>query len=120
MKKFWIALMLVAIVPPVAAQAQAGEKKASKKMEAPAKETRWQGFIQHTDTEKMAFTVRGGRDLKGNFERSIFFDENTKWTKQGKPADRSEFKDGSFIIAIGTVDNEGKFHADRIDLRLPR
>ena len=41
-------------------------------------------------------------------------------TKQGKPAQMEEFKDGSFVIVLGHADDKGVLHATRIDLRLPR
>ena len=53
-------------------------------------------------------------------ERVILYDGSTQWTKQGKPAEQSEFKEGSFVIVLGHPDEKGVFHATRIDLRLPR
>jgi len=53
-------------------------------------------------------------------ERTILYDGSTQWTKQGKPAEQSEFKEGSFVIVLGHPDEKGVFHATRIDLRLPR
>ena len=29
---------------------------------------------------------------------------STQWTKQGKPAELSEFKEGSFVIVLGHAD----------------
>jgi hypothetical protein len=29
----------------------------------------------------------------------IFYDGSTQWTKQGKPAEQSEFEEGSFVGA---------------------
>jgi hypothetical protein len=29
-----------------------------------------------------------------SMERQIVYDRSTEWTKQGKPADQSEFKEG--------------------------
>ena len=37
-----------------------------------------------------------------------------------KTAEQSEFKEGSFVIVLGTVDDKGILHASHIDLRLPR
>ena len=83
-------------------------------------ETRWEGHIVRINKDKSSLSVRGGRSGKDKFEREIFYDSSTKWTKQGKPADQSEFKEGAFVIALGKPDDKGNFHADRIDLRLPR
>jgi len=99
-----------------AAEGKKDEKAASASSK---KETRWQGHIVRINKDKSSLSVRGGRG-GGSFEREIFYDSSTKWTKQGKPADQSEFKEGAFVIAVGKPDDQGNFHADRIDLRLPR
>jgi hypothetical protein len=31
-----------------------------------------------------------------------------------------EVKEGSFVIAVGQIDDKGVLHAKRVDLRLPR
>jgi hypothetical protein len=102
-----------------AADSTAGETKAEKKS-AKSKESRVQGHIVRINKDKSTMSIRGGRSGKESFEREISYDSSTKWTKLGKPADQSEFKEGSFVIAVGKPDDKGNFHADRIDLRLPR
>lgn len=102
-----------------AADSKAGEAKAEKKT-AKAKESRVQGHIVRINKDKSTMSIRGGRSGKESFEREISYDSSTKWTKLGKPADESDFKEGSFVIAVGKPDDKGNFHADRIDLRLPR
>jgi len=95
---------------------------ASDKKEATAdtKETRWQGHIVRINKEKSSLSVRGGQKNMESTERQIFYDSSTEWTKQGKPAEQSEFKEGSFVIVLGHPDDKGVFHATRVDLRLPR
>ena len=95
---------------------------ASDKKEATAdsKEVRWQGHIVRINKEKSSLSVRGGQKNMESMERQIFYDSSTEWTKQGKPAEQSEFKEGSFVIVLGHPDDKGVFHATRIDLRLPR
>jgi hypothetical protein len=61
--------------------------------------------------------VRGGQKNMDQTDKRIAFDQSTQWTKLGKPADQSEFKDGAYVIAVGTIDDKGVFHASRIDLR---
>src|SRR5438876_291015 len=56
----------------------------------------------------------------GEHGEAIFYDSSTEWTKQGKPADQNEFKEGSFVIVLGHPDDKGVLHATRVDLRLPR
>lgn len=97
-----------------------GKKEKKATSASSQKETRWEGHIVRMSKDKSTITVRGGRSGKDKFEREIFYDSSTKWTKLGKPADPSEFKEGSFVIAVGKPDDKGNFHADRIDLRLPR
>jgi hypothetical protein len=65
-------------------------------------------------------SIRGGRSPKENFERTVMLSPDTQWTKGGKPADQAEFKEGSFVIVEGSLDQKGMLHADHIDLRLPR
>lgn len=85
-----------------------------------AKESRWQGHIVRVDKKDSRLVVRGGQGNMESIERQIYYDSSTEWTKQGKPAEQSEFKEGSFVIVLGHADKKGVFHATRIDLRLPR
>jgi len=80
---------------------------------------RWQGHIVRINKDN-SLSVRGGQKNMESMERQIVYDSSTEWTKQGKPADQSEFKEGSFVIVLGHPDDKGVFHATRIDLRLPR
>ena len=97
-----------------------GKKDKAASTSAKKGETRWEGHIIRINKDQSSLSVRGGRSGKESFEREIFYDSSTKWTKQGKAADQSEFKEGSFVIAVGKPDDKGNFHADRVDLRLPR
>ena len=85
-----------------------------------AKELRWQGTIVRVNKSHSSLSVRGGQANMESTERQIFYDSSTEWTKQGKPAEQSEFKEGSFVIVLGHADKKGVFHATRVDLRLPR
>ncbi|HZQ24467.1 MAG TPA: hypothetical protein VFA89_16885 [Terriglobales bacterium] len=84
------------------------------------KEERWQGHIVRINKDNSTLDVRGGRKNMDQTDRRIQYDSSTAWTKQGKPADQSEFKDGSFVIVLGQSDSKGVFHATRVDLRMPR
>jgi hypothetical protein len=94
-----------------------GDKKETT---ADTKEARWQGHIVRINKDNSSLSVRGGQKNMESMERQIFYDSSTEWTKQGKPAGQSEFKEGSFVIVLGHPDDKGVFHATRIDLRLPR
>jgi Domain of unknown function (DUF5666) len=112
------ALLLVLIFAGVAFAGQAStvdDKKAGD-----AKEARWQGTIVRMSKDQSSLSIRGGQGNMESIERTVLFDETTKWTKQGKPAQMDEFKDGSFVIVLGQADDKGVLHATRIDLRQPR
>jgi hypothetical protein len=85
-----------------------------------ANETKLQGTIIHLNKDKGTMQIRGGASANATEMRNIVFDASTEWTKQGKPADQAEFKEGEFVIVLGTIDDKGVLHATRIDLRLPR
>ena len=92
------------------------------KQQAPvaAKQTKWQGTIIHLLNNQSMMDIRGGATANDSHMLKVAFDGSTKWTKQTKPAEQSEFKEGSFVIVLGTVDDKGILHASQIDLRLPR
>jgi hypothetical protein len=64
--------------------------------------------------------IRGGATADDTRMLKVAFDSATQWTKQGKPAEQSEFKESEFVIVLGKIDDKGVLHASRIDLRLPR
>jgi hypothetical protein len=118
MKLSVILLALVFMGVAFAGQTNApGDKKEAT---ADTKEARWQGHIVRINKDNSSLSVRGGQKNMESMERQIFYDSSTEWTKQGKPADQSEFKEGSFVIVLGHPDDKGVFHATRIDLRQPR
>jgi hypothetical protein len=98
----------------------ARQSKQDKKAAADEKESRWQGHIVRVNSDQSSLSVRGGHSNMESKEGLIFYDSSTKWTKQGKPAEQSEFKEGAFVIVLGHADEKGVFHATQIDLRLPR
>lgn len=98
------------------ASASPGEQTAA----PAAKETKLQGTIIHLNKDKATMQIRGGASPNATEMRNIVFDTSTEWTKQGKPADQAEFKEGEFVIVLGKIDDKGVLHASRIDLRLPR
>jgi len=102
---------------PTPASSSDQDKKAAP---AEEKESRWQGHIVRINKDQSSLNVRGGQSSMESTERMILYDASTQWTKQGKPAEQSEFKEGSFVIVLGHPDEKGVFHATRIDLRLPR
>lgn len=118
-----LALMLLALLfagvaldtHPTSADASQQEKKKSD-----SKETRWQGTVLQILKDKSMLNIRGGGTAEATDVLKIAYDSSTQWTKQNKPGDPGEVKEGSFIIAVGQIDDKGVLHATRIDLRLPR
>jgi len=122
MKLSVILLTFVFVGVAFAGQATPASNSEQDKKAAPAdaKEARWQGHIVRINMDQSSLSVRGGQSNMESTERTILYDGSTQWTKQGKPAEQSEFKEGSFVIVLGHPDEKGVFHATRIDLRLPR
>jgi hypothetical protein len=85
-----------------------------------AKETKWQGTVIQILKDQSMMNIRGGGTPNATDTLKIAYDSSTQWTKQNKPGNQSDVKEGSFIIAVGQVDDKGVLHATRIDLRLPR
>lgn len=116
------AFMLLALVFAVVvveidlttAKANQEEKKAA------TKEAKWQGYVLQILKDQSIINIRGGGTPNATDNLKIAYDNSTQWTKQNKPGQQSEVKEGSFIIAVGQVDDKGVLHATRIDLRLPR
>jgi hypothetical protein len=107
---------LVFAAMPAGATQEAAEKK-----DAPAaqKETQWQGNVIRFYKDKSMLEIRGGAAPSSDL-RKVAYDSSTQWTKQGKPGQQDEVKEGSFVILVGHVDDSGVLHATRIDLRRPR
>ena len=122
MKLLVILLTFVFVGVLFAGQATPARSSEQDKKEAPAdaKEARWQGHIVRINKDQSSLSVRGGQSNMESTERVILYDGSTQWTKQGKPAEQAEFKEGSFVIVLGHPDEKGVFRATRIDLRLPR
>ena len=113
-------ILLTFVFVGVAFASQATTSSDQKESASATKESRWQGHIVRITKDNSTLSVRGGQKNMESMERQIVYDSSTEWTKQGKPADQSEFKEGSFVIVLGHPDDKGVFHATRIDLRLPR
>jgi len=99
-----------------AATQEATEKKDTS---AAKKETQWQGHVVRVNKDQSTMEIRGG-SAPSNDLRKVAYESSTQWTKQGKPGQQDEVKQGSFVILLGHVDDSGVLHATRIDLRLPR
>jgi hypothetical protein len=107
---------LFAAMPLGAIQATSDSKPAP----AAKKETKWQGHVIRINKDLSVMDIRGGINTRAEDVRKVAYDSSTEWTKLGKPGQMDQVKEGSFVIALGHVDDKGVLHATRIDLRLPR
>ena len=97
--------------------ADAGQDKKA----ADTKEAKWQGTVLRVSKDQSTIDIRGGAGANAQETRKIAYSASTEWTKANKPGgDLAEIKEGSFIIAVGHVDDKGVLQATRIDLRLPK
>jgi hypothetical protein len=115
-------LSLVLAGAVVAAMPASANQAATENKAAPAakKETKWQGHVVRIYNDESQMDIRGGVNTRSEDLRKIAYDSSTEWTKLGKPGQRDEVKEGSFVIVLGHVDDKGVLHAKRVDLRLPR
>ena len=91
------------------------------KQAAQAKEAKWQGTVLRVSKDQSMIDIRGGAGANAADTRKIAYSASTQWTKGNKPGgDLADIKEGSFIIAVGHVDDKGVLQATRIDLRLPK
>jgi len=85
------------------------------KATAAAKEARWHGLIVNINEKTSSLDVRRQRITK-----TVYYDSSTKWTTGTKTIEMKEFKVGSDVVCLGTLDEHGNIHATRIDLRAPK
>jgi len=118
-----LSLLSLVLAGAVFAAMPAGAKQATaetKQAPAAKKETKWQGRVVRIYKDLSQMDIRGGVNAHSEDLRKVAYDSATEWTKQGKPGQMDEVKEGSFVIILGQIDDKGVLHAKRIDLRLPR
>ncbi len=116
-------LFSVVLAGAVFAAMPAGAKQATaetKQAPAAKKEIKWQGHVVRINKDLSQMDIRGGVNTRSEDVRKVAYDSTTEWTKLGRPGQMDEVKEGSFVIAVGQMDDKGVLHAKRIDLRLPR
>jgi hypothetical protein len=118
-----LSLLSLVLAGAVFAAMPAGAKQATaetKQAPAAKKETKWQGHVVRIYKDLSQMDIRGGVNAHSEDVRKVAYDSATEWTKQGKPGQMDEVKEGSFVIILGQIDDKGVLRAKRIDLRLPR
>ena len=112
MKKIVLLMVLglLAMIAYAGPTARAQEKK--EKPAAAATTSRWHGTVIRFSSDHTSLDVK-----KGASEKKVYVDSSTKWTAGKKTIEMSEVKEGSEVICLGTLDQNGNIHATRIDLR---
>lgn len=118
--KLSAALLSLALAGTIFVAVPAGAKQDADKKTMATKEAKWQGTVVRLNKDKNTIDIRGGAAARSNDTRTISYNDNTQWTKGGKAGKQDEVKEGSFVIAVGTVDSNGALQATRVDLRVPR
>jgi hypothetical protein len=108
---FACTLSTVVLAPEAAAQDKA------------AKESRWEGVVIRSSTDKSTLTVRR---VGSALEKTVSYDNSTKWvsqehgSKEVNDIDASQVKDNDRVICKGTYGKDGTLHATLISKRLSR
>jgi hypothetical protein len=112
----WV-LMLMPTVSSAAQEMPTNDTQGKQPATSVAKQTHWKGRIVRMSEDQSILTIRGGPSSRDTVQREVLFNSGTRWTKTGKPAEQSEFKQGSYVIVVGKPDKQGRLEAINIDLR---
>jgi hypothetical protein len=118
-KKLLTLLFASVLAIPLLTVLSAQNAQAEEKM---AKEARWEGTVVRSNPDKSTLTVR--KVGSPNDERTIMYDSSTRWVSQEHGSktvndiDVTQIKDGDRVIAKGTWDKGGVFHATLVSKRL--
>jgi hypothetical protein len=118
-KKLLTLLFASVLAIPLLTVLSAQNAQAEEKM---AKEARWEGTVVRSNPDKSSLTVR--KVGSPNDERTIMYDSSTRWVSQEHGSktvndiDVTQIKDGDRVIAKGTWDKSGVFHATLVSKRL--
>jgi hypothetical protein len=108
---FALALSTLVFAPEAGAQDKA------------AKESRWEGVVIRSSTDKSTLTVRR---VGSSLEKVVEYDSSTKWasqehgSKEVNDIDSTQVKDNDRVICKGTYGKDGILHATLISKRLSR
>jgi len=104
----WMGLLLgVMLTLSVATQVNAQGKKGKE-----AKEDRLSGTIHMINKDTSTVTLR-----KGNVQRQVVYNADTKITFRNKPSSMDEVKEGRRVICLGKFNDKTQLVATRIDVR---
>jgi len=94
-------LLSLALATPVQAQ----EKKTEK-------EDRLSGTIHMINKDTSTITIR-----RGNIQRQVVYNADTKFTYRNKPSTMEEAKEGRRVICLGKFNDKTQLLATRVDVR---
>ena len=81
-------------------------------------EDRVSGVVKRMNNDTKTITVRTN---KGDVDRQVIYNDQTKFTKQNKPgASIDDVKEGTRVICLGKFDANSHLTATQIDIRLPK
>jgi hypothetical protein len=72
------------------------------------------GWIKMIDQDESKISLRVSPDTP----RYVFYDNKTHFTYRNEPSSFDEVKVGRRVICVGKFDDQGRMHAERIDVRL--
>ena len=75
------------------------------------------GTIARSNQAKSTLIIKENRS---NIERTVIYNDSTKWTKSKSPADMKEFKDGSRVVCVGHFNEKKELIATQIELSPPK
>jgi hypothetical protein len=111
-------MMLLAIFPVLGVFAappqSAGTGTEASVSQKALSEDRVSGTIARSNKDKSTLVVK---EQRSEIERTVFYNDSTKWTKGKETADMKEFKDGARVICLGKLNEKGELAATRIDLQ---
>ena len=76
------------------------------------KAIKFDGMIVRQNTEKSTLDVK-----TKTTERTVVYNETTKWLLNDKPAEMSEFKQGTHVVVHGVMNDQGQVVAEKILLK---
>jgi hypothetical protein len=93
------------------------EKTSRRCTSPPPPSARWEGTVLRINNDASYMDVRNSAGLV----KRVHWDSSTTWTKLNKPIDDHRgFKAEERVTCLGVYEENGTFHATRIDLRPPK
>ena len=72
------------------------------------------GTVEILNKESKTIVVKA---TGGDVDKQVVYDDNTKFTKDNKPASLDDVQNGVRIICLGKLNDKGQLMASRVDVR---